>query len=180
MSALPAASLKRRLASLFYEALLAGAVGAAASLAAGAAAMLLNTVSSTAASLAAMLILLAAWWLYFKANWHKRGQTLPMKVWQIGLADARGTRPPLPQLRLRFMWACVFVVFVPMLAYAALRHLGGIPPRPASGAALMWWILPWGFALLNPDHQFLYDYLAGTRLVDLRGKHTGGKPEQAV
>ena len=37
-----------------------------------------------------------------------------------------------------------------------------------TGAALIWLILPWGFALLNPDRQFLYDFLAGTRLVDLK------------
>ncbi len=49
-----------------------------------------------------------------------------------------------------------------------LRHLLAIPPIPAFGAALIWLILPWGFALLNPDRQFLYDFLAGTRLVDLK------------
>ena len=171
---LPAVSLKRRLIALLYEALLAGAVGAVAALLAGVAATLLNTVSHILSSLAATLIPLAVWWFYFKANWYKKGQTLPMRVWGIELADASGARPPLRQLRLRFMWACVLVIFVPMLAYSALRHFGQIPPRPAFGAALVWWILPWGFALLNPDRQFLYDYLAGTRLVDVREKHKGG------
>ena len=42
------------------------------------------------------------------------------------------------------------------------------------GAALIWWILPWGFALLNNERQFLYDYLAGTRLVDMK------KPQKPV
>ena len=55
-----------------------------------------------------------------------------------------------------------------LLAYAGLRHLLAIPPIPAFGASLIWLILPWGFALLNPDRQFLYDFLAGTRLVDLK------------
>lgn len=164
----PSAPLKRRLAAMLYEALLISAVTAVASLLAGTVAMVLKAVSPILASLAATLLLLGAWWLYFKANWHKQGQTLPMRVWKIGLTNFHRTRPPLPQLRLRFMWACVFIVFIPLLAYAALRHLLGIPPKPAFGAALIWWILPWGFALLNPDRQFLYDYLAGTRLIDLK------------
>ena len=41
-------------------------------------------------------------------------------------------------------------------------------PRTAFSMALTWWILPWGFAFFNRDRQFLYDYLAGTRLVDLK------------
>ncbi|MFC3873643.1 RDD family protein [Neisseria musculi] len=174
----PAVSIKRRLIALLYEALLAGAVGVPAMLLAGVAATLLNTVSYILASLAAMLIPLAVWWFYFKANWYQKGQTLPMKVWGIGLTDAAGARPPLRQLRLRFMWACVLIIFVPMLAYSALRHLGGIPPKPAFGAALAWWILPWGFALFNPQRQFLYDYLAGTRLVDVRGKRKIQNPQK--
>ena len=171
----PTVSFKRRLAALLYEALLAGAVSMGGALAAGLAAMLINPVSALLSSLAITLIMLAVWWLYFKANWYKKGQTLPMQVWKIGLRNTAGERPALPQLRLRFMWACVFIVFVPMLAYAALRHLSGVPPKPAFGVALIWWILPWGFAFLNPDRQFLYDFLAGTRLVDVGSKVSKSK-----
>ena len=91
-----------------------------------------------------------------------------MWVGRIGCFARTGARPPLNLLRLRFIWACVFSVFVPMLAYAALNRGMGVPPKTAGGAALIWWILPWGFALLNTDRQFLYDYLAGTRLVDVK------------
>lgn len=172
----PTVSFKRRLAALLYEALLVGAVSMGGALAAGLAAMLINPVSALLSSLAITLIMLAVWWLYFKANWYKKGQTLPMQVWKIGLRNTAGAQPALPQLRLRFMWACVFIVFVPMLAYAALRHGNGVPPKPAFGVALIWWILPWGFAFLNPDRQFLYDFLAGTRLVDLNGRTPKSKP----
>ena len=168
MHTLPAAPLKRRLAALVYEALLIGAVTAVAALIAGIIATVLNTLSPLLSSLAVSVWMLAAWWFYFKLNWARQGQTLPMRVWQIGLADDQGRRPPLPQLRLRFMWACVCVVFVPLLAYVGLRHFGGVPPKAAFGAALIWWILPWGFALLNQERRFLYDYLAGTRLVDVK------------
>lgn len=164
---MPTAPLKRRFAALLYELLLVGAVTVLASFAAGAAAMLLNKFSALA-SFTAVFILMAAWWIYFKTCWHKKGGTLPMQVWHIGLADLSGARPMPNRLLLRFMWACVFLVFIPLLAYAALRHFGGIPPKPAFGAALIWWMLPWGFALFHPDRQFLYDFLSGTRLVDLK------------
>ncbi|WP_373741093.1 RDD family protein [Neisseria sp.] len=174
---MPTAPLKRRFAALLYELLLVGAVTVLASFAAGAAAMLLNKLSPLPASFAAILILMGAWWMYFKICWHKKGGTLPMKVWQIGLTDLSGARPVPNRLLLRFMWACVFLVFIPLLAYAALRHWGGIPPKPAFGAALIWWMLPWGFALFHPDRQFLYDFLSGTRLVDLK---TPSKPENPI
>lgn len=168
MTAFAPAPLKRRLAALCYEALLTGAVTCLAALPAGAAALLLNRHFPALSAPAVSLMLLWAWWLYFRANWHGKGQTLAMQVWRIGLCDARDARPPLHQLRLRFMWACTFLVFIPLAAYAALRYGAAVPPKPAFGAALIWWILPWGFALLNAERQFLYDYLAGTRLVDLK------------
>ncbi len=168
---LPAASLTRRTASLIYEILLAAAVGCVAAVPAGLAAMLLNPVLPQLASLAVSLILLAAWWLYFRLNWHKKGQTLPMKVWHIGLSDAHGRRPALQRLRLRFAWACVFWLFIPLLAYAVLHQYGQVPPKTAFAAALSWWLLPWGFAFFHPDRQFLHDFLAGTRLTDTRTRN---------
>lgn len=160
-----AASLRRRLISLLYEALLTAAVTCAAFIPAGAAAMLLKRNAPVLAAPAVSIILLAAWWWYFKSCWHKRGSTLPMQTWRLELQTASGGRPPLKQLRLRFIWACVLIVFLPLLAYAAFTHYLGIAPKAAAGAALAWWILPWGFALFHPDRQFLYDFLAGTRLV---------------
>lgn len=168
MTALPPAPVKRRLAALMYELLLTGAVTAIAALLAGIAAIFLNPVSQLLSSLVTCVIFVGSWWLYFKTNWTKTGRTLAMQTWEIGLHGRNGTLPPLSQLRIRFIWSCIFVVFIPLLAYAGLRHLLAIPPIPAFGAALIWLILPWGFALLNPDRQFLYDFLAGTRLVDLK------------
>lgn len=168
MTQLPTVSLKRRFASLLYELLLIAAITCVAFIPAGLIAMLLNRAVPWLASPVVSLIIVLAWWWYFKLNWHKKGQTLAMRVWKIGLTNQSGYQPPLAQLRLRFIWACVLLVFVPLLAYAGLHQGMGIPPKPAFGAALIWWILPWGFALLNPDRQFLYDYLAGTRLVCLK------------
>ena len=132
MTRLPTAPLKRRLAALVYELLLTGAVTSIAALAAGIIAIFLNPVSTRLSMLTTCLILFYAWWLYFRANWHKKGQTLAMQTWKIGLADKNDTQPPLPQLRLRFIWASIFIVFIPLFAYAGLRHLLNIPPKAHS------------------------------------------------
>ncbi|MDO5059837.1 MAG: RDD family protein [Neisseria sp.] len=162
------APLKRRLPALAYEALLTAAVTCAAFIPAGLAAMFLNRHAPALAAPAVSIILIAVWWFYFKTCWQKRGATLPMQTWKIGLETVHGHTPPLNRLRLRFVWTCILLVFIPLMAYAALHNGAGIPPKAAAGAALSWWILPWGFALFNRDRQFLYDFLAGTRLVDLR------------
>lgn len=164
----PPASLKRRFAALLYESLLIGAVTLLAAMLAGALntfAVRLLPAAEAFLPLPTVLILLAGWWYYFKLNWLRERQTLPMRVWRIILSDRQGRAPTIKHLRLRFLWACVFIVFIPMLAYAVLRQLG-LPPQTAATAALFWWILPWGFARFNPRRQFLYDYLAGTELID--------------
>lgn len=170
MMILKTAPLKRRFAAILYEMLLVGAATCLAALLAGIAAIFLNPVSIAVSALVTSILIMGSWWLYFRANWHGQGQTLAMRTWRIGLCDVNGMQPSLHLLRLRFIWACIFIVFIPMLAYAGLRHLLGISPKDAFGAALIWLILPWGFALLNPDRQFLYDFLAGTRLVEVKGK----------
>ena len=159
----PIAPLKRRFAALLYESLLIGSVTILAGIAAG----IINTVITRSAPtlapaipLLTSLVFVLAWWQYFRLNWQREGQTLPMRVWQIGLTDLAGSRPGKKQLLLRFAWACVLLVFLPLLAYAALQQLGW-HGKNAAIAALFWWILPWGFALFNPRKQFLYDWLAG-------------------
>ena len=84
---LPAAPLKRRFAALCYELLLIGAVSCAAFIPAGILALFLNQSAPQLSSLLVTVVILYAWWLYFKINWHKKGQTLAMQVWRIGLCD---------------------------------------------------------------------------------------------
>lgn len=168
-------SLLRRLFALAYESLLIGSVTLLTLLVLG---MLQTFIQQQVAlplavfSLVYVVALLGAWWFYFKMNWVREQQTLPMRVWKIGLQSVSGSRATVRELRLRFMWACVFLVFVPLAAYAVFRFVMGVSPRAAMGLALLWWILPWGFAKFNPRKQFLYDYLAGTELVDWREKET--------
>ena len=165
-------SLKRRLAALLYESLLIGSVTILVGIVMGIInTMILNYAPALARTIPVLLCaaMLLAWWVYFKLNWLGEGQTLPMRVWKIGLTDLSGSRPLKKRLLIRFLWACVFVVFVPMLAYQAAAQMG-VHGKMAVGMALCWWILPWGFALFHPRKQFLYDVLAGTELVDLRSR----------
>ena len=84
--------------------------------------------------------LLAVTGVYCVAFW-RWGQTLPMKTWRIRLVDAKG-KPP-------------------STGRALLRYLFSIPSICVFAIGLFW-------ALVDRDHQFLHDRLAGLRLVDTR------------
>lgn len=166
-------SLRRRLFALAYESLLIGSVTLLTLLVLGMMQTFMQQQTHFSPAFFSpfyVLALLGAWWFYFKMNWQREQQTLPMRVWKIGLQSVSGSRANLRELRLRFVWASVFLVFVPLMAYAAFRFGMGVKPRLAMCLALIWWILPWGFAKFNPRQQFLYDYLAGTELVDWQNK----------
>lgn len=76
--------------------------------------------------------------LYFICCWHRGGQTLPMRAWQIRLIDAEGGGVSMRQAVLRYV-----------LAWGSLLALG---------AGFLW-------ALVDPENQSLHDRLAGTRIV---------------
>jgi uncharacterized RDD family membrane protein YckC len=76
--------------------------------------------------------------IYFIAFWSHGGQTLAMKTWRIRLVtrDGQAVRP----------------------TQALLRYLLGWLTLVPGGIGILW-------ALVDRDRQFLYDRLAGTRLV---------------
>lgn len=106
-SGFPAASLRRRLVALIYEA------------------FLLVAVLFFAAFLPQWALIAAGWpapgwvgWLnifavsafYFIWHWRHGGQTLAMKTWRIRVVS-RGAVPPAPSIWLkRFLWACPSVL----------------------------------------------------------------------
>lgn len=168
------APILRRFIALIYESLLIGASTFLAALIIG---IIQTSLQYYAPKLLIKLhliltffygfIIITTWWLYFKFNWQRKHQTLAMRVWQIGL----NTNNPkhlltLKRLRLRFMWACIFIIFIPISNYTLLRSF--LQPNLSMLIALTWWLLPWGFAFFHPRRQFLYDYLAGTELQDWR------------
>jgi uncharacterized RDD family membrane protein YckC len=76
--------------------------------------------------------------LYFVWCWLNGGQTLPMKTWKLRLVDADGSalRP----------------------LQAILRYLIAWPSIMCFGIGLLW-------ALVDKDHRFLHDRLAGTKIL---------------
>lgn len=135
-NALPLASLGRRLASLFYDALLDFGV------------LLIGF-------LFPHLLLALAWeralpgpllfahvfgllGLYHLWLWRHGGQTLAMRAWRIRLVDLAGAPPTRFQLALRYCLAWPSLLFY--------------------GAGLIW-------ALFDRERQFLHDRLSGTRLI---------------
>jgi uncharacterized RDD family membrane protein YckC len=129
-------SFKRRLASLFYDALLLSAVLFVAGYAAVG---LLPDVSAGWPRLIFQAYLLAVAGVYFTWSWRRGGQTLAMKTWRIRLVDASGTGVGLGRAWLRY----------------ALSVVGLF----AFGIGFLW-------ALWDRDGQFLHDRLAATRLVN--------------
>lgn len=156
------ASLFSRFLALFYEALLLLGVTCLAFIPAALLAYLLRGHTTMRSALVGVIILLA-WYAYFFSAWHKKEQTLAMKTWRVALKNRQGTKATPQQLNMRFIWASIFLLLLPMLVYLFAR-MHGYPPLVALGLAIIWWILPWGWALLHPKKQFLYDVLAGTQL----------------
>lgn len=129
-------SIRRRLASMFYESfLLLGVLSVAFVLPH----LLAGVIWQAAAPglllwLHIFIVLLA----YFGWLWKRNGQTLAMQTWKIRLVCANGAALSNRQIFLRYA-----------LAWPSLL-LGGV--------GILW-------ALADRDRQFLHDRLAGTRLV---------------
>lgn len=134
--ALPPPGIRRRIASMVYEALLLIGVlffgFLVPNIVLGMFAEIL--LPSGFLSLHALLVT-AAYFLWF---WSRRGQTLAMRTWKIRLASVNGGPPAMDQLLLRFMLAWPSVLFF--------------------GVGIVW-------AVFDRDRQFLHDRLSGTRLV---------------
>lgn len=148
----------RRFACMAYEAILLFGVVFLAD-------YLLDTLTQSKHALALRHLrqawLFVAIGFYFILCWRKKGQTLPMKTWNIQLVDKNGQTPGLGTLILRYI-----LVWPLILAAAGLVHLA----VAATGwASVNMFIVVAPFALfvwtwLDPEGQFLHDRLLGTRL----------------
>ena len=136
MSAMPNATLSRRLGSLLYEVLVLLALGL----------FLFVLPVAVFAGLTQRMPGPGLLWLYlfllfgsyFVWCWIRAGQTLAMKTWRIRLVDAR-TGTPLRPLQ------------------ALVRYGMGWICWP-TGLALLW-------SVIDPDRQFLHDRIAGSRII---------------
>lgn len=139
------AGLRRRLASLLYEALLLLGVLALGFMVPY---LLLGVFFGIApAGWVAWIHIYLVLAAYFILYWRRRGQTLAMQTWRLRLVTADGRAPS--------------------LATAWLRYTLAWPSLLCFGLGLAW-------ALVDRDRQFLHDRLAGTRIVLLMTPNAGG------
>ncbi|MCX7892412.1 MAG: RDD family protein [Burkholderiales bacterium] len=160
----PAATLRRRLAAMVYEALIVTAIaflaGLSFVLAAAAVTADARVRLEGGARFALQLWVLAVLGAYFVWFW-KRGQTVPMKTWKLRLVAADGGAVGTRAAVVRFAVAAA-------LAVPALVGALELRQQPASAwawAALLPAVAALAWCLRDPDRQSLYDRIARTRLV---------------
>jgi uncharacterized RDD family membrane protein YckC len=117
--------------------------------------------------LLAQLYLLSVTATYFTWFWRRGGQTLAMKTWRFRVVGVSGQPLTLARATARFGAASLF--FGPAVVGLVLLLF----PNHISPMMAMWAFLPAMSTILwarfDPDHQFLHDRMAGTRLVSAPG-----------
>jgi uncharacterized RDD family membrane protein YckC len=158
MQDLTTPSLRRRLGSMLYEAMLLFGVLFISG-------WLFSTLLQQRHALylrhaleAWLFLVLAAYFIWF---WTHGGQTLAMKTWRFRLVDAAGQPVGPWRAALRFLLAWLWVLPGLALAWAVHGRQWALVLIPALNVVL--WALT---ARFDPQRQFLHDRLAGTRLVD--------------
>jgi len=127
--------LRRRLASMLYEALLLlGVLSVTFMLPHLALGLGFGIVLPGPALLAHIAVVVGIYCFWY---WHRYGQTLAMQTWNIRLRSVGGGPPTARQLLLRYL-----------LCWPSLGFYG---------AGILW-------AFFDRDRQFLHDRLAGTRI----------------
>lgn len=154
-------SLKRRLASMLYEAMLLFGVIAVTG---GLFSTLLDQRHALYLRHQLQYVLFVVMGLYFVWFWMRGGQTLAMKTWRIRLLTRDGR--PLDAWRAtgRYLLAWMWVLPGLMLAWWTNAENAMLLLIPAANMLL------WALTIyLDPERQFLHDRIAGTRIVAVAG-----------
>ncbi|QHE92978.1 RDD family protein [Pandoraea fibrosis] len=155
-------TLRRRLLSMVYESLLLFGVLFLAGYLFSALTQQRSGLMYRHAMQTWLFLVLGAYFVWF---WTHGGQTLAMKTWKIRLVDAQGQPVRVGRALLRYALAWLWVLPAMALDWAlGLTGWGSV-------ALLAGWVVLWALAMrVMPDHQFVHDRLAGTRLVSVLGK----------
>ncbi|MEO8345948.1 MAG: RDD family protein [Betaproteobacteria bacterium] len=167
----PRAGLLARLGAAFYEALLATALVFITGF------LMLPLVSPGTAATATELsvppvpvrvimfcVLFSVVALYFVWSWTGGRRTLPLKTWRMRVAQPDGSPPTRRVALLRYLAAWIGPALA-LIAFVILRETGH------GNLALILLAFNFGWALIDPDRQFLHDRIAGTRILkDVRAE----------
>lgn len=149
--------LKRRLASMLYEAMLLFGVLFISG-------WLFDTLTQSRHALmlrhGRQVLLFLVLGLYFVFFWHRSGQTLAMKTWRIRLVARDETQVSWVRAVMRYLLAWMW--FLPALSLDYALDLKGWASINVLVIGMIIWALT---ILLNKNRQFLHDRLAGTRLI---------------
>jgi len=148
----------RRFACMMYEAVLLFGVVFLAGYLLDTLTQSRNAVELRAARQAWLFVAIGA---YFVLCWRRRGQTLPMKTWNIRLVDRHGNTPSTGLLVLRYILAWPLVLAGAAVVWGAALATGW-PSVDMFIVAAPFTIFIWSW--LDPDGQFLHDRILGTRL----------------
>ena len=129
----------RRLLSMSYELLLLVAVLFIAGLIFH---LIFHDTDSPFFKIAFQLYLLSVAGIDLIWFWTHGGQTLAMQTWKLRVISADGKKISVRQAIARYLFAATSISFF--------------------GCGILW-------ALFDRDHQFLYDRLAGTRIINVDG-----------
>ncbi len=154
-----APALRRRLASMVYEAVLLFGVLMAASIPYAALTDQRHALQGRHGFQLYLFFVLGA---YFIGFWTRGGQTLAMKTWQVQLRRVDGAPVGLAQAALRYLASWLW--FLPALGLVwatGLTHGSG----EFWGTLLAGMLAYAGLSRLLPGRQFLHDVICGTRLV---------------
>ncbi|MDY0308937.1 MAG: RDD family protein [Castellaniella sp.] len=103
--------------------------------------------------------------LYFLASWHRGGQTLPMKTWNIRVTDRNSQ--PLKGMRMLLRYVLLWPLpLLTALAIAGLSRATGWASFDLLIVCAPFSVFLWTW--IDPQGQFLHDRLLGTELHDLR------------
>jgi uncharacterized RDD family membrane protein YckC len=100
---------------------------------------------------------------YFVWCWCRGGQTLPMRAWRLRLVQSNGA--PVKPNRAVARYLLAAAAFAPAAVGATLLWVD--PYAPLGWLALAPSALTLIWSVVDPQHQFLHDRLAGTRIVSV-------------
>lgn len=108
-------------------------------------------------------VLFVAIGFYFLVCWCRKGQTLPMKTWNIKLVDAQGGKPGVIRLIARYALLWIF----PLIGALTVWQISLLTGYGSTDLFIVFTpFLGFIWTVFDKDQQFLHDRLAGTRLID--------------
>ncbi len=102
---------------------------------------------------------------YFTWFWTHGGQTLAMQTWKMRIVSADGHGLTKKQAVTRYLFSLTGIFFFVIVNYLfpinfVSYHQLALVSVLIFGSGFIW-------ALFDPDHQYLHDRLAGTRIIKL-------------